>query len=89
MKSLALKELRKKYLNALNLILVFIQKKNFLMKQDRNNTAPSPLNYQDELLRKKGVLGHKGSGYKGKGSINTDATIFNRLRKEASHGRRH
>lgn len=30
----------------------------------------------------KDVYGHKGSGYKGKGNVNTDAAIFNHPRKD-------
>ena len=37
----------------------------------------------------KQVYGHKGSSYKGKGNINTDAATFNHPRKDVSQGRRH
>lgn len=37
----------------------------------------------------KEAYGHKGSGYKGKGSINTDAATFNQPRKDVGAGRRH
>ncbi len=37
---------------------------------------------------KKDRLNYKGSSYKGKGSINTDAATFNRPRK-MPRGRRH
>jgi hypothetical protein len=37
----------------------------------------------------KQIYGHKGSGYKGKGSINTDAATFNQPRKDVGAGRSH
>lgn len=42
-----------------------------------------------KLINKKERLNYKGSAYKGKGSINTDAATFNRLRKERPKGRSH
>ena len=42
-----------------------------------------------KLSNKKERLNYKGSGYKGKGGVNTDATIFNRPRKAVPRGRRH
>lgn len=45
---------------------------------------------QPERIRvAKEVYGHKGSSYKGKGKINTDAATFNHPRKDVSHGRNH
>lgn len=35
----------------------------------------------------KEVFSHKGSGYKGKGKINTGSTTFNRARKDLPAGR--
>lgn len=37
----------------------------------------------------KKVYSYKGSGYMGKGNINTDAATFNAPRKGVSQGRRH
>ncbi len=84
-----LDNVRKRFMDALNSMVVFFKKNNFKKKRDKNIISSSPLDYSDELVRKKDVLGHKGSAYKGKGSINTDAAIFNRPRKEGPHGRQH
>ncbi len=35
------------------------------------------------------VYSHIGSGHKGKGSINTDSSVFNRPRKDIPRGRDH
>jgi hypothetical protein len=35
----------------------------------------------------KEIYQHKGSGFKGKGGVNTDAALFNRARKDIPRGR--
>ena len=69
--------------------------------QEKKDIKSSPIQNQplwkkknDSLKPKKirvakEVYGHKGSGYKGKGNINTDAATFNHPRKDVSHGRNH
>lgn len=83
-----LDNLRKRFMDALNSMVIFL-KNNFEKDRFKKTISSSPLDYKDELVRKKDVLGYKGSAYKGKGRINTDAAIFNRPRKEEPHGRQH
>lgn len=35
------------------------------------------------------IYSHKGSGYKGKGNINTDSSVFNKPRKDIPTGKQH
>lgn len=44
---------------------------------------------KSEKFKSKEIYEHKGSGYKGKGKINTDTSTFNQPRKGISPGRKH
>jgi hypothetical protein len=84
-----LNNVRKLFMDALNAMAIFIKKNGLNTKREKKNISTPSIDYKDEVVRKKDVLGHKGSAYKGKGSINTDAAIFNHPRKEEPHGRQH
>lgn len=86
----ALDNVRKKFMEALNAIGFFLQTdhvKKTKVKKHPKKTAPAfPHEKRDEKLPQDD-LDFKGSGYMGKGHINTDAAIFNRPRKEVPRGR--
>jgi hypothetical protein len=89
MELLLLDNVKKRFMDALNSIGILFNKNNFGKGRVKNIISSSFRDYRNKFIRKKDVIGHKGSSYKGKGSINTDATIFNRLRKDRPYGKQH
>lgn len=85
---------RSKFLSLLNGIGTLLNaapaEKDAKKGRGRKVTFPfNTLKRGNQKNRKKEIYSHKGSGYKGKGNVNTDAATFNRLRKEEHRGKQH
>ena len=95
MKANILENIRARFLTALQSIDNFLNKepeqKKPVDKLDTKTETPNKQIYSKNPNRgnKKEVYGHKGSGYKGKGNVNTDAATFNHPRKEEPRGKVH
>ncbi|MCM2351524.1 MAG: hypothetical protein NDI69_15990 [Bacteriovoracaceae bacterium] len=97
MKSTVLDNIRSKFLVVLQSV------GNFLNRLPENKTWPRAKSERVDTPNrnkkfftkneKKGipkeVYGYKGSGYKGKGNVNTDTATFNHPRKDEPRGRLH
>lgn len=95
MKANILENIRARFLTALQSIDNFLNKepeqKKPVGKLDTKTETPHKQVYSKNQKQgnKKEIYGHKGSGYKGKGNVNTDAATFNHPRKEEPHGKVH
>lgn len=93
MKANVLDNVRSRFLRALGAIGRFLnQLPEREFKSKAKQERPVSVKKNIPKTRKgsfKEVYAHKGSGYKGKGNVNTDTTTFNRLRKDEPHGRYH
>lgn len=83
-----LDNLRIKFLDALNALENFVKERKSKKNFSHSRSLPQKL-HKEKKAQVNQVLDHKGSAYKGKGSANTDAVTFNRLRKEEHRGRQH
>jgi hypothetical protein len=75
--------------DVINQNLTEMEKKK-MVKASFSKNAPKVkenFNKKDKMIIPKNVYSHKGSGYKAKGSVNTDSTTFNRARKDIPSGR--
>lgn len=89
-----LENIRSRFLTALQSIENFLDKepeqKKPVKKSDTKVETPKRVySKKHNQGNQKEVYGHKGSGYKGKGKVNTDAATFNHRRKDEPHGRVH
>lgn len=84
-----LDKVRSRFLSLLNGIGTFLNATPAKADGQKMNFPFSMIKRGNQKTRKKEVYGHKGSGYKGKGNVNTDAATFNRLRREEHRGKQH
>lgn len=98
MKSTVLDNIRSKFLVVLQSLGNFLnklpeQKTGPKTKSERIDTSKNKNKKFFTKNEKKGipkeVYGYKGSGYKGKGNVNTDTATFNHPRKDEPRGRLH
>jgi hypothetical protein len=69
-------------------------KEENLKAKKRSNNGPSFIKGKKKIPVEKNqkikeVYSHKGSGYKGKGNVNTDTAVFNKPRKDIPSGKKH
>lgn len=85
---------RQKFLSALNSLSNWLSKSPEKKTSSTRQNQPSQRkkttnavykNLKDDKISSKNYS-HKGSSYKGKGNVNTDAAVFNKLRKDEPRG---
>ncbi len=82
MKMVLINNIRKKFMDALNEL-----KGEYRGGRDKRGRSACTFKSRFKLPQMKELLGQKRTVLKAKGSVNTDTRIFNKPRKDESHGR--